>query len=305
MLTLHSELKAPINRIPRLPFHIPWLLPIVRPVFNLAGRTKCVEGTRLTTQEHEGVKLFVITPENVQPERALLWLHGGAHLAGKPDHVFDVASQFARELNAIVVVPQYRLAPEHPFPADLEDVFTAWLWLVNQTENRDIPEQSIAICGNSAGAGLAASLVHQIHDLGGTQPAAQVLFYPMLDDRTVLNDALLPLNHYIWNNKANAVAWRGYLSPNPPGADTVPEYSVPARREDLSGLPPMWLGVAGIDLFRDECLTYIDRFKDAGGNCTSEMVEGAPHAFEVLAPEANVSKAFVASALSFAQRTLQ
>lgn len=299
MLKLNPELEAGIKKIPRLPFHIPWLLPLVRPVFNLAARTKPVAGVEAVDLEYGSVRLRVLTPAGRSPECGMVWLHGGAHLAGKPNSVDDVASQFAQSLNALVVIPYYRLAPQHPFPADLEDAYQAWQCLLAKATEQSIPANKLAIVGNSAGAGLAASLVHKIHDDGGLQPAAQILFYPMLDDRTCDNSQLSGLNHYIWNNHANRVAWDAYLSPHKAGAETLPEYAAAARREDLSGLPPMWLGVAGIDLFRDEDMHYVERFKAAGGECELMVVDGAPHAFEVLVPDAEVSKSFIAGALAF------
>lgn len=299
VLKLHPELESTIKRTPRLPFHIPWLLKAIRPIFNLAARTSCVRGVRTFETSYQGIPLLVAQPKQGQVSAGILWFHGGAHLAGRPDSVLEVASRFALELNAVVAIPKYRLAPDYPFPADIDDAFSSWQWLLEFAQQNDIAETQLAIAGNSAGGGIAASLAQRIQDAGGIQPAAQVLFYPMLDDRTVLDKELSSLNHFVWNNQANAVAWRSYLAPYQPGADSLPEYAAPARRQDLSGLPPMWLGVAGIDLFKDECLDYIERFQAAGGECQSTLVEGAPHAFEVLVPKAPVSKAFVDSALNF------
>ena len=304
MLKLHPELEKPIKRIPRLPFHREWMLPLVRPIFNIAARTRPVDGVRVYEIDHRNIRLRIIEPVNAKVSKGLLWFHGGAHLTGKPNSLDDVASQFALGLDAIIAIPYYRLAPENPFPADLDDAFTGWQWLTEYTQDRGIAADKLAIVGNSAGGGIAASLVQRIHDQGDIRPAAQVLFYPMLDDRTVLDQTLSPINHYIWNNQANAVAWKQYLAPHTPGCAELPDYAAPGRREDLSGLPPMWLGVAGIDLFRDECIDYAERFKATGGECEMVVVDGAPHAFEALAPDAAVSKSFIQSALQFLQKTL-
>lgn len=144
------------------------------------------------------------------------------------------------------------------------------------------------IGGQSAGGGLAAALVQQIHDEPGVQPVAQWLFCPMLDDRTDADRSLDAVRHYLWDNRSNLVGWRSYLGVEP-GAPEVPAYAVPARREDLTGLPPAWIGTGDIELFHDENRRYAEALTAAQVPTVLDVVPGAPHAFESIRGTATVA----------------
>lgn len=303
---LDPEVRAAILRTPRLPFATRMLLPLARVLYDIGARTKRVRGVQVTRERHGTLQMLIYSPMQRKPSgAAVLWLFGGGHIAGRPAHVNSAASLTAAETGATVFVPQYRLAPRHPFPADLDDAFAAWEWLVEKAQDRGLDPTRIALAGNSAGAGLAACLAQRILDAGGTQPKAQALFYPMLDDRTAIDRSLDARNHFIWNNKANLVAWSVYLAPNAPGAPNLPPYAAAARRGSLAGLPPTWLGICGVDLFADECRSYARELKRDGVRCKVHETPGVPHAFEVLAPEAGISQAFVQSAIAFIERELR
>jgi acetyl esterase/lipase len=163
-----------------------------------------------------------------------------------------------------VVSADYRLAPEHPYPAPLDDCLAAWTWLQDNSPARGVDPTRVAIGGQSAGGGLAASLVQRVHDdPGAAQPVAQWLFCPMLDDRTAAERKLDATKHILWNNTSNRMGWRSYLGVEP-GAASTPEYAVPSRRADLAGLPPTWIGTGDIELFYDEnrAYAYLDRSFD-------------------------------------------
>ena len=147
----------------------------------------------------------------------------------------------------------------------------------------------VAIGGASAGGGLAAALALLARDRGEIDLAAQLLVYPMLDDRTVERTDLDHPGHRLWNQSSNRFGWRAYLG------DADPDVAVPARRADLSGLPPAWIGVGTFDLFHDEDLAYAERLRVAGVPCEVLVVDGAFHGFDGIAPKADVSKSFFAS----------
>jgi acetyl esterase/lipase len=207
---------------------------------------------------------------------------------------------------------EYRKAPEHPFPAALDDCNAGWEWLQRNAVSLGISPARVAIGGQSAGGGLAAALVQRLHDAqstageptagepiaGGPQPIAQWLFCPMLDDRTAARLELDRVGHRVWNNRANRFGWSSYLGTTP-GSPAVPPYAVPARREDLTGLPPAWIGVGDIDLFHEEDRAYAERLRAAGVEATLHVVPGAPHGFEAWAPKTNLSRAYVGSALDW------
>jgi acetyl esterase/lipase len=136
---------------------------------------------------------------------------------------------------------------------------------------------------------LAASLVHRLYDLGGKQPIAQWLFAGMLDDRTAADRTLDTVEHWVWNNSDNRFGWTSYLG-HEPGAATVAEYAVPARRADLAGLPAAYIAVGDIELFHQENLDYARRLTEAGVAVTLDVVAGAPHGFENWAKETEPAK---------------
>ena len=209
-----------------------------------------------------------------------------------------MASEFADRLGVVVAAPSYRLAPKNPYPADLEDCRTAWEWLSSGTELEGLDDR-LAVVGNSAGAGLATALVQQLRDGDRPLPRAQVLFYPMLDDRTATQRELDGSGHFIWSNAANRTAWSAYLNPLEPGHPDVPVYAAPGRASSLEGLPPTWIGAGDLDLFWNEIVDYADRLEAAGVEREFVRVAGAPHAFEAIVPNAEVSRTFVSSAAQF------
>nr|WSZ99050.1 alpha/beta hydrolase [Streptomyces sp. NBC_00857] len=220
---------------------------------------------------------------------ALLWVHGGGYVID--DVVQDDAfcSETARELGIVVVSANYRLASEHPFPAALDDILAAWQWLRESAGLLGVDQERIAVGGSSAGAGLAACLAQRLHDAGGTRPAGQWLFSPMLDDRTAARRELDVVRHRVWDNSANRTGRGAYLGVEPGGPRT-PDYAAAARRTDLRGLPPAWISVGDIDLFTDECHSYAERLRDAGVACDFDLVVGAPHGFEAWAPDTRVAR---------------
>lgn len=186
----------------------------------------------------------------------------------------------------------YRLAPEAPFPAALDDCFAA---LAHLAADPSVDAGRIAVGGASAGGGLAAALALRARDEGGPALAFQLLAYPMIDDRTVLRGDLDPANVRAWSPTSNAFGWRSYLGPLATGSDAVPALAAPARVQDLAGLPPAWIGVGTLDVFHDEDLAYAGRLNQAGVPCALTVVPGAFHGFDILVPWAGASRDFVAA----------
>jgi len=251
-----------------------------------------VEALTLTS----GVPVYLYRPPggtDVGP--GLLWIHGGGYVIGHPLQDHALCKRFARELGATVVAVDYRLAPEHPYPAPLEDCYAALTWL---TRLPAVDAGRVAIGGASAGGGLTAALALLARDRGEVSPAAQLLVYPMLDDRSVDRPELDKPGRRLWSQQSNKLGWSSYLR----GAD--PEAAVPARRADLSGLPPAWVGVGTLDLFYEEDLAYAERLEAAGVPCEVEVIEGAFHGFDVVAAKAPVTQAFFGSQCAMLRRAL-
>ena len=250
------------------------------------------------------VKVRVIRPRTLKGSApALLWLHGGGMVIGANTDDDATNFAFARTLGITVVSVGYRLSPEAKAPAALDDAYAALSWLVANAVERGVDPERIAVGGHSAGGGLAAGLVLLAHDRGVLRPAFQLLIYPMIDDRTVTRTDLDTRNVRVWTPRSNRYGWTSYL-PQAPGSPDVSQYAAPARRENLSGLPPAWIGVGSLDLFYDEDVAYAAGLATAGVPCELEVVEGAFHGFDALFPKKQVSRAFWRARASALQRAL-
>lgn len=300
---LHPELRATYARIPAVPFHNPVFYFVLNTLQKLRPqKPKLFPGVSMQDQTSGqlGVRLYRPEPSRPEPSRpehgpagaALLWIHGGGYIMGDVSTNDRECCQLASELGVVVVSVGYRLAPKHPFPAALDDCFAAWQFMLTNAAAWGVDPARMAVIGQSAGGGLAAAVVQRIADTDLIQPAAQVLIYPMLDDRTAANTGLDAVNNRLWNNRNNRGAWRWYLG-QPAGQASLPPYAAPARRQDLSGLPPTWIGAGDVDLFYPENCDYAERLREAGVTCEFYGVPGAPHGFDLLAPESTVSQSFV------------
>ena len=297
------ELRNVYRYLPPIPFHNRTLHGLVRLLLRLPGRPGLAGGVKVDKQVIGGLKVRVYQPTAGSSGAGLLWMHGGGFMVGSAIQDERVCAGFARDLGLVVVSVDYRLAPEHPFPAPLDDCFAAWRWFQDLAPDCVVDPARIAVGGQSAGAGLAACLSQRIYDSGGIPPAAQILIYPMLDDRTAADRSLDELAHPLWDNHNNRGGWTAYLG-HEPGQPAEPEYAVASRREDLSGLPPAWIGVGDIDLFYRENSLYAERLNSAGVSCKLQVVPMAPHGFQVVAPNAPMSRDFCEKIYRFLIQTL-
>ena len=236
-----------------------------------------------------------------RPLPAMLWIHGGGYVIGTAAQDDSLCRRFARELGMVVAAVDYRLAPEHQFPVPLHDCYDALAWLARQPY---VDPTRIAVGGASAGGGLAAAVALLAHERTEVELAFQLLAYPMLDDRSALRSDIDERRFRLWNTRANRFGWQSYTG-LAPGASEVPGLAAPARYADLSGLPPAWVGVGTLDLFRDEDIAYADRLRAAGVSCALDVVEGAFHGFDLIRPKAEVSRAFRAEQVAALGAALQ
>ena len=241
-----------------------------------------IENVHIPSQdERTQVRLRIYKPENTSaPTPVLLWMHGGGYVIGRPEQDDASCVQYVRDLGITIVSVDYRCAPKHPFPAGLDDCHAALKWVASHAQEFHIDPKRIAVGGNSAGGGLAAALAQLAHDRNEIKVAFQLLIYPMLDDRTVLHTDIDDSSNITWHHNDNEFGWESYLGQKC-GVEDVPAYSVPARRADLSGLPPAWIGVGDLDIFHDEDVAYANRLKNNGVECDLHIVTGAFHGFDV------------------------
>jgi acetyl esterase/lipase len=296
---LHPDLpRAPLVA---LPFHWRWALPLWRLALR---RATAPLGPGVVAHDHaaDGVGVRIYRPLAGASGGALLWLHGGGLILGTPGMDDARCGAFARELGLVVVSVDYRVAPEHPFPAALDDARAGWVWLQSSAAALGVDSARVAVGGASAGGGLAAALAQRLRDEGaarsGIQPAAQLLLYPMLDDRTAARRELDGAGHLVWHNRSNRAGWSAYLGRSP-GAPELPAYAAAARCHDLRGLPPAWIGVGDLDLFLAEGRAYAERLERAGVETALHEVAGAPHGFDALAPGVPLARAFAEAQRSF------
>jgi acetyl esterase/lipase len=306
---IHPELREIVKKTPKFIFDKTsiWL---VDKLMRLMPSPKALEGINVENvfiPSRDGqtrVRLRLYKPKSISaPTPVLVWMHGGGYLIGTPEQDDRSCAQYVSELNITVVSVDYRLAPKHPFPAGLDDCYAALKWVASQAQELNLDTNRIAIGGASAGGGLAAALVQLAHDQKEIKPVFQLLVYPMLDDRTVLRADIDDSDNITWSQKNNRFGWESYLGKEC-GAEDVPAYSVSARREDLSGLPPAWIGVGSLDIFHDEDLAYAQRLKECGIECEVEVVSGAFHGFDVFEPAMPIVQAFRKSQIASLKKYL-
>lgn len=205
--------------------------------------------------------------------------------------LFGIQSTFdwVKQLDAVVISVDYRLAPEHPAPAALEDCYTSLKWVREHVSELGIDPERIMIAGHSGGGGLAAGLALLARDRSGPKIFAQLLIYPMLDDRMITVSSKQYMDEGTWSGHSNIYAWNAVLSGHQ-GGTNVSSYIAPARATDLSGLPQTWIDVGGAELFRDEDIAYASRLYEYGVPVELHVWPGGWHAFDENAPQTALAK---------------
>ncbi|MQY08836.1 alpha/beta hydrolase [Actinomadura macrotermitis] len=245
---------------------------------------------QITDLETGGPRVRVYRPVDADaPAPVVLDFHGGGFVMGSLDSEHRRALDLARRTGFVVISVDYRLAPEHPFPAGLEDCYEALCWTVENATELGVDPARLAVAGGSAGGGLAAAVTLLARDRGGPAIAFQLLICPALDDRMRTRSAASFTDVPAFDSAAAAQMWPLYL---PAGLDGVdePAYAAPARAADLSGLPPAYVLTAEHDPLRDEGNRYALGLLDAGVPVELHHVPGTFHVFDHVAPDAGISR---------------
>ncbi|MEK4172762.1 alpha/beta hydrolase [Lysinibacillus sp. FSL L8-0312] len=257
-------------------------------------KSKLVHTTNCMIPRGDGGEMLVKIYEPVKRSNdklpAMLWIHGGGFVMGHPDMDDLLCERFVQTANCVVVSVDYRLAPEHPYPAAIEDCYAGLVWMTAEAPSLGIDVKRVAIAGASGGGGLTAALALMARDKGGPSIIFQMPLYPMLDNRNETPSSYeITDAHATWSRSNNLTAWRMYLGEEKDTNELSP-YAVPSRADNLAGLPPTYTCIGQLDLFRDETFDYVTRLAQAGVDVEINLYPGSFHCFEVFVPEAEVSQ---------------
>jgi monoterpene epsilon-lactone hydrolase len=241
-----------------------------------------------------GIKGERIIPEDVSSNKTILFLHGGGFVAGSIDSHRDLCSRIAKASNTEVLIINYRLAPEHPFPEGLEDALTAYKWLLS---NQILPDQ-IALAGDSAGGGLTLALLAKIKNLNLPMPCAAVFFSPWVDlenknksiidnedDDPMLDKRMLDQTARLYSSNQDIT--NPFISP---------------INNDLSGLCPILIHVGENEVLLDDALIFEKKARNAGVKTSIEVFENMFHVFQYFARYLPIARESIEKAGKFIQQ---
>jgi acetyl esterase/lipase len=221
----------------------------------------------------------------------LFWIHGGGYVLGNIEQDDFLMQHIVETVGCVAVSVEYRLAPEHPFPAPVEDCYAALKWMAKNATELGVDVARIAVGGASAGGGLAAGLVLLARDRGEVPIALQLLIYPMIDDRDNTPSTEAFADAPIWNRQDNRNGWRAYLGAAYGSADVSP-YAAAARATDLTKLPPTYMAVGSREVFFDEDVDYAQRLALAGIPVELHVYPSAYHGWDAFAPTSQLAQRF-------------
>ncbi|MET7695880.1 alpha/beta hydrolase [Streptomyces sp. NPDC005483] len=251
------------------------------------------------------VRLLIARPPGLPDGAPVVYhLHGGGMIGGTcRTGVPGILREWAAPLGLVVISADYRLAPEHPYPAGVEDCYAGLVWVARHAAEVGGDPERIVVAGGSAGGGLAASVALMARDRRGPHLSGQLAMCPMLDDRNDTVSARQMAGRGVWDRSANEAGWTSLLG-EARGTDRVPPYAAPARATDLSGLPPAFIDVGAAETYRDECVAYGTRIWQAGGDAELHVWAGGFHGFDQIAPGTAVARDARAARVHWLRRIL-
>jgi len=250
------------------------------------------------------VSIVVVNAKPGASRPGILHTHGGGYVLGSAKQYLWLIQPIAKALDVTIVSVDYRLAPETTYKGSVQDNYAGLKWLYDHAAELGVDRKRLAVMGESAGGGHAALLALEARKRGEIPLAYQVLLYPMLDDRTGSSRTPAPqAGRFIWTAPNNRIGWRSFLG-SEPGTAKVPAEAVPARTKDLSSLPPTYIAVGDIDLFVEEDVAYARRLIEAGVPVELHVFRGGYHGFNMLVPDAALSKLYEATLLDALRRGL-
>ena len=280
--------------------------PGIPPADLTAGGAVLVEERTVPGPEGDpDITLLILRPATGGgPWPAVYHTHGGGMVVGDRRSGVEMFLPYITEIGAVVVSVEYRLAPEHPDPAPVEDCYAGLVWTAKHAEELGIDPNRILIAGASAGGGLAAGTALLARDRGFPNLSHQVLICPMIDDRLETPSSRMLDREGVWDRNDNLFGWTALLGERR-GGDAVSIYAAPARATDLAGLPRTYVDVGTAESFRDEAISYAQRLAQAAVTVDLHLWGGGFHGFDLMVPHAAVSRASVAARDEFLRRALE
>lgn len=230
-------------------------------------------------------------------------VHGGGMVMGDRFASVRPLIEWVMKYDAVAVTVEFRRAPEHPHPVPVEDCYAGLEWMVANAGELGFDPDRLVIFGGSGGGGLAAGVTLLARDRGGPSLSGQLLQCPMIDDRGETVSSRQYDGVGVWDRTSNLTAWTMVLGERR-GTSGVSPYAAPARATDLGGLPPTFIDVGAVEVFRDEAVAYASAIWAAGGEAELHVWGGAFHGFYDLAPESAVTRACLAARESWLERLL-
>ncbi|AWH90980.1 alpha/beta hydrolase [Dietzia lutea] len=277
----------------------PEMIPVLRAAGNQAEavndmlQAAGVARRDITIPGHEGAPLkatLYARADRAGTGPGIYQLHGGGMVMGDATTGVSHFLPWIVEHNAVVVAPEYRLAPEFPDPYPIEDCYAGLVWTAENAVGLGIDPDRLLITGASAGGGLAAGTALLARDRDGPRLIGQLLIYPMLDDR----DATVSTQQYdgvgLWTRESNLTGWNALLGKRR-GTDAVSPYAAPARATDFSALPPAYIDCGSAEVFRDEDVAYATALWHSGVQAELHIWPGGFHGFDILAPHTAIARA--------------
>ena len=261
-------------------------LPLVSDVENrLIANVKSYDG-------HE-VPLYAFTKIGAAvtgADSAIVYTHGGGYFCLSVEIYKPLLQTYVSMTGVTLYAMDYRLPPEHPYPAPAEDCFVGLKHVFDNAASLGVDPKRIILMGDSAGGGLCAGTAILARDRG-IQMAKQIVIHGNLDDRNVVSGSMPELkNLATWGIDDNITGWDAYLGPGHESRQDIPASASPARLKDFSGLAPLYLDVPALDILRDEGIKYAAKAAEAGVQTELHVYPGLPHGFELFAPETRMAR---------------
>lgn len=279
-----------------------WLGPDIDSV--IAGRPLAHREVTVPGYDGTGVVLSIIEhTERNEPGPGILHAHSGGMIIGTRFSDIEMVCNWVERFRGVSVSVEYRLAPEHPDPAPIEDCYTALLHLAANVHELGVDPARIIVVGMSAGGGLAAGLALLARDRNGPRLAGQLLMCPMLDERNTTASAQQFSGLGLWDRESNDTGWNALLGDRR-HTDAVSQYASPALATDLTGLPPAFIDTTSLEVFRDEDVEYALRLWAAGVDAELHVWAGGFHGFDITFPDAVLSRRAVRARDEWLERIL-